>query len=128
MIVVDADEGRRQAMVSELRSHGLTVNHRSTAPPSRAVSGLLRAAKAGFGPEAWSPEALIELAGGASLGFDVSKTGSLVHPVEPHGALKGTSICCEPWLERRICAVDMGHFDAGSACCVPCNQTHIVDV
>ncbi|MGB1579061.1 MAG: PD-(D/E)XK nuclease family protein [Candidatus Poseidoniaceae archaeon] len=83
VIIVDADEGRRQAMVSELRSHGLTVNHRSTAPPSRAVSGLLRAAKAGFGPEAWSPEALIELAGGASLGFDVSKTGSLVHPVEP---------------------------------------------
>ena len=52
------------------------------APPSRAVSGVLRAAKAGSGPEAWSVEDLIELAGGASLGFDVAKTGALTHPSE----------------------------------------------
>ncbi len=82
VVIVEADEGRREAMVSELRSHGLTVSHRSSGPTSRAVSGVLRAAKSGFGPEAWSADTLIELAGGASMGFDVAKTGPLVHPSE----------------------------------------------
>lgn len=83
VLIVDADEGRREATVSNLHAHGLTVSHRPPVAPSRAVTGLLRAAKAGIGPEAWSPEALIGLAGGSSLGFDVAKTGPLVHPLEP---------------------------------------------
>ena len=89
VMLVDADEGRRGLMVAELRTHGLTVRHRASPPPSRAVSGLLRAAKAGSGPEAWSAEALIELAGGASVGFDVAKTGALVHPSEPSWRPRG---------------------------------------
>ena len=89
VMIVDADEGRRDAMVADLRSHGLTVAHRMPSPPSRAVSGLLRAAKAGSGPEAWSVEALIELAGGASVGFDVVKTGALTHPLEPSWRPRG---------------------------------------
>ncbi|MEC7097853.1 MAG: PD-(D/E)XK nuclease family protein [Candidatus Thermoplasmatota archaeon] len=89
VMIVDADEGRRGAMVDELRGHGLTVSHRSSSPPSRAVSGVLRAAKAGSGPEAWSVEDLIELAGGASLGFDVAKTGALTHPSEPSWRPRG---------------------------------------
>ena len=83
VLIVDADEGRRRATAANLRAHGLTVSHRDSAAPSRAVAGLLRAAKAGLGSEAWSPEALIGLAGGASMGFDVAKIGSFQHPVEP---------------------------------------------
>ena len=83
VIIVDADEGRRAAMVAELQSHGLTVSHRSSPTPSRAVTGLLRAAKAGIGPEQWNVESLIALAGGASMGFNVGKVDDLRHPVEP---------------------------------------------
>lgn len=83
VVIVDADEGRRAAMVAELQSHGLTVSHRSSPTPSRAVTGLLRAAKAGLGPDQWNLESLIALAGGASIGFEVGNVEALLHPLEP---------------------------------------------
>lgn len=83
VVVVDADESRRGVITRKLESHGLTVDAERPATMSRAVAGVLRLAEAGSGPEAWSLERLLDLAGGASLGFRLTSEGMV--PPHPDG-------------------------------------------
>ena len=85
ILIVDADAARRSAITRSLEAHGLTVDGDPPPSLSRAVAGVLRLAEAGLGPEAWNVERLLDLAGGASLGFSLSSEGLV--PQHPSGLL-----------------------------------------
>lgn len=81
VVIVEADAGRRHALVSRLRACGHSVALVGDRGPSRALAGLLRIGEAGHGPEAWSLHNLLDLAGGASLHLDLSRAGkAMAHP------------------------------------------------